>query len=65
MHRWSVNWTYQEDCYGDGYVAQSFDVFAPDSITALDITLTQFLHLLNAELDDVFEELDYSYCLLR
>lgn len=64
MYRWSVNWTYIEG-YGDGYVSQSFDVFAPDSVTALDITLTQFLHLLNAELDDVFEDIDYSICILK
>ena len=64
MYRWSVNWTYIEG-YGDGYVSQSFDVFAPDSVTALDITLTQFLRLLNAELDDVFEDIDYSICILR
>lgn len=65
MYRWSVSWVYQEDCYGDSYVTESFNVFAPDSVTALDITLTQFLHILNAELDDVFENLDYSYCILR
>ena len=64
MHRWSENWTYIEG-YGDGYVSQSFDVFAPDSVTALDVTLTQFLHLLNAELDDVFEDIDYSICILK
>lgn len=64
MHRWSVRWTYKENCYGDGYVTESYKVTAPDSITALDITLTQFLRTLNAELDDVFENLDYSYCVL-
>ena len=48
--------------YGDGYFEKSYRITAPSFTEAMDNALTDFLIEIDEELDDVIDDLEFSYC---
>ena len=50
--------------YGDGYFEKIYKITAPSFTEAMDSALTDFLLEIDEELDDVIDDLEFSYCLV-
>ena len=58
---YSINITYIEG-YGDGYFERDYLISGENLTDILDSALTQFLTEFGEELDDVIDNLEFSYC---
>ena len=63
MFTWSVELTYMVG-YGDDYISETYYVFAPDDITALDKALNSFYSEFGLNFEDDIEYIEWSYCRL-